>query len=376
MYVRFLAMEDWFAGMSQEQVCKKYDIVSTRSLRRWLQEWGSGVYDECMEWSVVDLKNSKRMSGAGHPLEDPELEKLLLKFMKELKEDKQQFVSPLLVMEALFHRPNWKGGVDSAGFTGRAQNYIQLFLARNNLSWRSPTTVGQKLPLGWMGKWFCCSLFYYIKSEGIPKNMSMNGDETKFWRCFVAKKQIAQKGEKEVCAGTDGDEKDGISTFLYTDANAVPQRPFFILTGEVAPNRPQLSTNMKRKRGTVRDNLERAVRDGRLDPWHDSWVNKSGTMDTEAMMHLVKCIGLRKPKRACGSYVLSSLLVDSHRAHQTYAVKALCDQYNILLFLVAGGLTPKANLADVESIYAALRPDTTKSCSCLGQKSFARNDRR
>ena len=67
-------------------------------------------------------------------------------------------------------------------------------------------------------------------------------------------------------------------------------------------------------------------------------------------MHFVKCIGLRKPKRACGSYVLSSLLVDSHRAHQTDAVKARCDQYNILLFLVAGGLTPKANLSDVEYI--------------------------
>ena len=62
-----------------------------------------------MEWSVVDLKNSKRMSGAGHPLEDPELEKLLLKFMKELKEDKQQFVSPLLVMEALFHKAKLEG---------------------------------------------------------------------------------------------------------------------------------------------------------------------------------------------------------------------------------------------------------------------------
>ena len=88
MYIRFLAMEDWFVGMSQEAVCEKYDTVSTRSLRRWLQEWGSGIYDECMEWSVVDLRNSKRMGGAGHPLEDPELEKLLLKFMK-LKEDKQ-----------------------------------------------------------------------------------------------------------------------------------------------------------------------------------------------------------------------------------------------------------------------------------------------
>ena len=73
----------------------------------------------------------------------------------------------------------------------------------------------------------------------------------------MAKKQIADKGSIEVCAGTEGNEKDagtegnekdGISAFLYTDADAVAQRPFFILQGEVAPNRPQLSTNQKRKR--------------------------------------------------------------------------------------------------------------------------------
>ena len=99
---------------------------------------GSGIYDECMEWSVSDLKNKKRMGGAGHPLEVPEFEKILLKFMKDLKEDKQQFITPLLVNEALFHRPSWKGGVESTGFMGRAQNDTQLFMARNNLSWRCP----------------------------------------------------------------------------------------------------------------------------------------------------------------------------------------------------------------------------------------------
>ena len=290
------------------------------------------------------------MSGAGHPLEDPELEKILLEFKKYLKEDKLQFVTPLLVMEALFHRPSWKGGVDSVGFNGRVQKYIQLFLTRNNCSRRVPTTIGQKLPQRWMRKWYCCSLFYYIKTEGVQNPYANNGDETKFYRCFVAKKQIADKGSIEVCAGTEGDEKDGISTFLYTDADAVPQRPFFILTGEVAPNRPQLSTSQKRKRGTVRDNIERAIQDGRLNPWHDVWVNKAGYMDTEAMMYLIKCIGTRKPRLPCGKYVLSSLLVDSHNAHKTDAVKALCDEYNILLFLIAGGLTPKANLADVEYI--------------------------
>ena len=243
-------MEDWLDGMSQESECEKYAITSSRSLRRWQKEWGQGMYDECMEWSVAKLKKKQRMAGAGRPLEDPKLEEILLKFMKELKEDKLQFLTPLLVMEAIYHRPNWKGGLESAGFMGRVQNYIQLFMARNNLAWRAPTSIGQKLPVGWMGKWFCCSLFYFVKTEGVENKFAHNGDETKFWRTFVAKKQIAEKGAKEVHAGTDGDEKDGISTFLYTDADAVPQRPFFILQGEVAPNRPQLATNLKRKLGS------------------------------------------------------------------------------------------------------------------------------
>ena len=87
-----------------------------------------------------------------------------------------------------------------------------------------------------------------------------------------------------MCTGTDGDEKDRISTFLFTDADAVPQCPFFILQVEVAPNRPQLATTLKHKRSTVRDTLDRAVRDGRLDLWHDTCVNKAGFMDTEAML--------------------------------------------------------------------------------------------
>ena len=212
-----------------------------------------------MEWSVKDLKDTKRMQGAGPPIEDPNLEKLLIKFMGQLKEAKRQFVTTLLVMEALFHRPNFKGGIDSPGFRGRIQNYIQSFIARNNLAWRAPTTIGQKLPLGWMGEWFCSSLYYYVKTEGVPNKRAYNGYETNFLRTFVAKKQIAEKGAKEVYAGTEGDEKDGFSAFLYTDGDAVPQQPFFIIKGEVAPNRPQLRSNFKRKRGTVRDNLDRAI---------------------------------------------------------------------------------------------------------------------
>ena len=102
----------------------------------------------------------------------------------------------------------------------------------------------------------------------------------------------------------------------------------------------------------MRDNLDRAIHDGRLDRWHDSWVNKSGVMDTEAMMWLIECIGHRKEQKSSGEYELSSILVDAHNAHKTDAAKALCDRFNMLLFIVAGGLTPKANLADVYYIKA------------------------
>ena len=54
MYTRFLAMEDWFAGMDSSVIATKYGTVSSRSLRRWLEEFGRGEYDQCMEW---DKKN-------------------------------------------------------------------------------------------------------------------------------------------------------------------------------------------------------------------------------------------------------------------------------------------------------------------------------
>ena len=75
-------------------------------------------------------------------------------------------------------------------------------------------------------------------------------------------------------------------------------------------------------------------------------------MDTEAMMWLVECMGQRKERKSSVEYELSSILVDARSAHKTDAVKSLCDRFNILLFIVAGSLTPKANLADLYYIKA------------------------
>ena len=47
---------------------------------------------------------------------------------------------------------------------------------------------------------------------------------------------------------------------------------------------------------------------------------------------------------------MSSLLIDSHKPHKTDLVKEKCERYNIRLFIVDGGLPPKANMADVDYV--------------------------
>jgi len=321
MFTRILCIEDFFAGVGVSNIKAKYGINSERSIRRWLVEWGNDVYDEALAWNVEKQKNTYRMKGGGRKLEDPDLERHLLHFMNQLHADRLQLLNPLLVLEALFQRPNFKGGPDSPGWKAKVANYLQAF----NFVWRSPTTIGQKLPQGWMGKWYLCSMFYYVKTEGIPLHLSFNGDETKFLKNFVSSKQLAIKGSKEVPCATEGQEKDGVSCFLYTDGNGVHQDPFFFIPGGTAPNRPQLAQGVKHQRGTIRDKLDRAVAAGTLDPRHKFWVNESGVMDTEATMYLIDCHGNTKARDESGKFVLSSLLIDSHKPHKTDLVKETCD---------------------------------------------------
>ena len=161
IHTRMMCIEDFFAGTCMKSILTKYQINSERSVRRWLNEYGNNVYDEALTWGVERQKSTFRLDGAGHPLEDPGLEKHLLDFMAQLREDKVQFLAPLLVMEALFQRPNFKGGHNAPNFKSKVANFMQSFIARNNIAWRTPTTIGQKLPQGWMGKWFICSMYYY-----------------------------------------------------------------------------------------------------------------------------------------------------------------------------------------------------------------------
>ena len=170
VYTRLLCIQDFFAGVGVRNIMNKYAVKSERSIRRWLVEWGKDVYDDAVTWTVEKQKSTFRMKGAGRKLEDSDLEQHLLRFMQELHEDRLQVLNPLLVLEAIFQRPNFKGGPESPGWRGKVANFLQSFQARNNFVWRCPTTIGQKLPQGWMGKWYA---LYSVLLQGGRKSHKM-----------------------------------------------------------------------------------------------------------------------------------------------------------------------------------------------------------
>ena len=101
-----------------------------------------------------------KIGKSGRGVANTTLEKLLLKFMAELDETHLQFLSRLLIMEALDNYPDWLGGPEGIRFMDRAHCFVQRFKDRNKLAWRMPTTIGQKRPAGYQSKWRICSEFY------------------------------------------------------------------------------------------------------------------------------------------------------------------------------------------------------------------------
>ena len=187
-------------------------LKSTKSVaekKRWAKDFADCKYDDCFLWTLERRNKTFKVGNLGRKVDNQALEDHLLKFMANLDEANVQFLSSLLILEALDEFPNWLGGVNAPRFMDRASQFVKRFRERNNLVWRMPTTIGQKRPPGYEGKWFLCAEFYSIKTKGIPKKYNYNGDETKVLHEQVAKKQMCKRGVKRVHALTSGREKEG-----------------------------------------------------------------------------------------------------------------------------------------------------------------------
>ena len=80
-------------------------------------------------------KKTLKILNLGRKVENQQLEEHLLTFMKNLDKAHLQFVSNLLILEALDEYPNWLGGVTALRFIDRAHQGTQqacVAYANNN----------------------------------------------------------------------------------------------------------------------------------------------------------------------------------------------------------------------------------------------------
>ena len=339
-------IDDYYHGVTIDELLVKYNVATQKSISRWLKEFGEGRYDVCFMWTVERRRNTFKIGNLGRKVENPQLEVHLLRFMAALDEAHLQFLGSMLILEALEEFPGWLGGVDAPRFMDRAHQYILRFRERNSLVWRMPTTVGQKRPAGFEQKWFLCAEFYYVKTKGIPKKYNYNGDETLVLHEQVSKKQIAKKGVKRVHALTTGGEKEGNSVYLGTDGCGGKVRPFILFKGSQTANRPTSLTAARQKKGTIRFQVEEAKRKGLVDPWFDFWVNDSGTMNEEAHCFMLDRQFKRIRREEKQPHTRMSMLEDSHSSHKTKRVAMTCKSLNVQLAIISGGLTGDAQLGD------------------------------
>jgi len=253
----------------------------------------------------------------------------------------------LLRVEALEIDPTWCGGLENPTFINTSASWISRFLIRNKLTLRIPTRTGQKLPSNYERVWKAAAQFVLQETEGVGAEHCWHGDETAKTAEHVPKKVVAPKGAKTVPCKTAGQHKDRTTAFLVMNGRGRKLPIFLIFHGEEAVNTRIAQGYRKKNNNTIRQQLNRAQREGKIRGKFNFYVNKTAWMTEKAMLEWIDTtwkfredsLGVQQPR--------SVLILDDHSAHYTNKVKEALAKLNTKLIIIPGGLTPKAQIMDV-----------------------------
>ena len=92
---RLNVVDDFYHGIDMDTLLTKYNIMSTKSISRWLKEFADGHYDECFQWTVERRTKTFKIGNLGRKVHNPQLEAHLLQFMRELDDAHLQTLSSL-----------------------------------------------------------------------------------------------------------------------------------------------------------------------------------------------------------------------------------------------------------------------------------------
>ncbi|KAG8229125.1 hypothetical protein J437_LFUL009714 [Ladona fulva] len=192
-------------------------------------------------------------------------------------------------------------------------SWVFGFMRRNNLSVRSSTSVGQKLPSDWEAK--VAKFRLYLKKNlcGVDFQHFGNMDEVPVSFNMPASRTVNLKGAKEVSVTTTGHERSNFTVVLCVTAYGSKLPPMVIFKRKTIP-----------KGCESKDVIVTA--------------NQKGWRNSEVMKFWLNNVW-RKRKMAFFN-PKSVLLLDSCRAHITPEIKFIVSKYSRMA-IIPGGLTKK-----------------------------------
>lgn len=272
--------------------------VDERCVRRWRSEK-----------SVLEKMPKAKKARRSGVVAWPNLESNLAKWVREQRINSIPVSTVQIRLQARILATNM--GINN--FKG-GPNWCFRFMARNGLSMRSRTTVGQALPSDWEEK--KSSFLNYVTDIIREKKFSMaqvvNMDEVPLTFDCPPSRTVNTTGEKSINIITTGNEKTSFTCVLACAANGDKLKPLIIFRRKTMPK-------------------------GNFPPDVVIRCNEKGWMSEEIMLEWLAEVW---KKRKNSFFQPSGLLImDSMRAHLVDSVKAAARKNAATLAIIPGGLT-------------------------------------
>ena len=304
-----LAALDFLKTNSVEKTAREFS-VDPRRIREWRKS-----QSDLEELNNSGKGNVKRKEGGGRKVHSEDLEKKLLNWIVEKREQRLRVSRNMIRRKATdFSKEENENGVFVA-----SAGWLDKFLQRNSFVVRRRTTVSQKLPDDYREK--IVNYLVYLRQlrvkEGYKDEDIIVMDETPVWLEQVANSTVERKGSKEVPIKSAGHEKVRLTVVLTARADGTKLKPYII----IPRRRPIKELETLTTVVCAYDNK--------------SWMDDSLTID-----YL---------NRVVGKFSFSKRLMiwDSFRCHTSASTRAHLRKLSMASVIIPGGCTGKIQAPDV-----------------------------
>ena len=256
-------------------------------------------------------------------------------------------ISRLVVLRSfLILDDSFLGGKNDPTFMTRACAFYYRFLKRRHLSIRKVTSVGQKLPPGWEEKWeqYKRNVLAVRRLPGgglISPDQIYNMDQTPLCIDEVGQTTVNSTGEKNAAVVTSGKEKERVTVELCVTAGGRKLLPNAIFKGTENPAR-----------------LDKRVIAFQIKPENRAafgypaaseislMVNPKGYANERTVDQWVNGIFKHRNGPSSTQSQDSVMIFDDFKGHKGERVRQSIELRRGRRLLIAGGLTPKAQILD------------------------------